>query len=93
MNTAKYVASMIEQWKASGADGIFGKNTEAALVRFQRDHGLAADGICGPLTYAALEAKPETQLYTVHVPMLPLYQAEALVNAFSSFIPFYQDLP
>jgi hypothetical protein len=68
---------------ASGADGIFGKNTEAALVRFQRDHGLAADGICGPLTYAALEEKTETQLYTVHIPMLHLYKAEALVNAYS----------
>ncbi|MBR0514372.1 MAG: peptidoglycan-binding protein [Clostridia bacterium] len=67
----------------SGADGIFGKNTEAALKRFQQDHGLAADGICGPLTYAALEEKTETQLYTVHIPMLPLYKAEALVNAYS----------
>ena len=68
---------------ASGADGIFGKNTEAALKRFQQDHGLTADGICGFLTYAALEEKTETQLYTVHIPMLPLYKAEALVNVYS----------
>ena len=68
---------------SSGADGIFGNNTEAALKRFQQEHGLAADGICGPLTYAALEEKNETQLYTVHIPMLPLYKAEALVNAYS----------
>jgi peptidoglycan hydrolase-like protein with peptidoglycan-binding domain len=39
----------------SGADSIFGRNTEAALKQFQQEHGLTADGICGPLTYAALE--------------------------------------
>ena len=37
-----------------GADGDFGKCTEAAVKRFQRDRGLEADGICGPKTYAAL---------------------------------------
>ena len=30
-----------------GADGDFGANTEAALRRFQREAGLAADGVCG----------------------------------------------
>ena len=38
-----------------GIDGDFGKCTEAAVKRFQRDRGLAADGICGPKTYAELE--------------------------------------
>ena len=61
---------------SSGLDGIFGKNTETALKRFQQDHGLSADGICGPLTYAVLEEKTETQLYTVHIPMLPLYKGK-----------------
>ena len=37
-----------------GADGDFGPNTEAALKSFQRDAGLASDGICGPATWAAL---------------------------------------
>ena len=41
------------------ADGIFGKDTEKALRAFQRDHGLDADGIAGPKTFAAIgEALP-----------------------------------
>lgn len=31
-------------------DGIFGANTEAALIRFQENHGLVPDGIAGRLT-------------------------------------------
>jgi len=36
------------------ADGIFGKDTEAALVSFQNDNGLSADGIAGPDTFTAM---------------------------------------
>lgn len=36
------------------ADGIFGRRTAAALASFQREVGLVADGVCGPLTLAAL---------------------------------------
>jgi N-acetylmuramoyl-L-alanine amidase len=36
------------------ADGIFGRRTAAALAYFQREVGLVADGVCGPLTIAAL---------------------------------------
>ncbi len=35
-------------------DGIFGKRTASALVRFQDRVGIAADGIAGRLTWAAL---------------------------------------
>ena len=38
-----------------GADGDFGDATELAVKAFQRDSGLAADGICGPKTCVALE--------------------------------------
>ena len=66
-----------------GVDGDYGRATEAAVKAFQRDNGLTADGICGPLTYAALEGNPPQQLYTVHIPMVPLFKAEALVQAYS----------
>lgn len=36
------------------ADGMFGRDTEAALRTFQRDHGLSADGIAGPRTQDAI---------------------------------------
>lgn len=36
------------------ADGSFGKNTLKALMAFQEKAGLRDDGICGPLTWAAL---------------------------------------
>jgi peptidoglycan hydrolase-like protein with peptidoglycan-binding domain len=37
-----------------GADGIFGPDTERAVMAFQRDQGLGVDGIAGPRTDAAL---------------------------------------
>lgn len=35
-------------------DGEFGDATEAALKKFQTDHHLAADGVCGPQSWKAL---------------------------------------
>ena len=45
-----------ELQKALGvtADGIFGMHTEELLKAFQEKEGLAADGIAGPATFAAL---------------------------------------
>lgn len=39
-----------------GDDGYFGSETQAAVVAFQKDHGLSQDGICGPLTWEAIFA-------------------------------------
>jgi len=40
------------------ADGIFGQRTRSALIAFQQSHGLVADGIAGPLTWAVLGGTP-----------------------------------
>lgn len=71
----------------SGADGKFGANTELAVKQFQGDHQLKPDGIVGPMTYDALnkavEPEPKTVLYTVHIPHLTEYQADALLMNYS----------
>ena len=35
----------------SPADGIFGRGTQAALMKWQEDNGLVADGVAGPATF------------------------------------------
>jgi N-acetylmuramoyl-L-alanine amidase len=40
---------------AGREDGIFGEDTAGALTDFERNAGLAVDGICGPATLAALQ--------------------------------------
>lgn len=40
-----------------GADGEYGKDTEDAVIRFQTDHGLEVDGVCGRETWTALLKK------------------------------------
>ena len=66
-----------------GADGDFGKETEAAVKAFQQDNGLTADGVVGKKTWAALENAKPMQLYTVVIPRLARHEAEALVKNYS----------
>ena len=41
-------------YTCGNVDGIFGSKTYAAVLAFQKDNGLAADGIVGPLTWGKL---------------------------------------
>lgn len=43
-----------------GADGDFGNETLEALKAYQTTHGLAADGVCGPLTWKSLKGEKNT---------------------------------
>ena len=42
-------------FNAGPVDGVFGSRTQNGVIRFQRSEGLAADGIVGEKTWAALE--------------------------------------
>jgi peptidoglycan hydrolase-like protein with peptidoglycan-binding domain len=45
---------ILQQQLGLTADGIFGKDTEAALIQYQTDNGLSADGIAGPDTFTSM---------------------------------------
>jgi len=55
-NADEYVEKLQEKLGVK-ADGIYGKNTEAAVKRFQRANGLDDDGVVGEKTATALLAK------------------------------------
>ena len=69
---------------SSGIDGVYGKATMAAVSAFQKDHGLTADGICGPDTWAALDKAiadldpSPAKTYTVTIHRLEKEEAERL---------------
>ena len=43
-----------------GVDGIFGKNTRAAVIKYQRDNGIKQTGNVGPITSGKLGVSPLT---------------------------------
>lgn len=56
--TLQYLLDVISEYYSGipspGQDGIFGNQTREAVVAFQRQMGLAADGIVGPSTWNSL---------------------------------------
>lgn len=56
----------------SNVDSIFGPDTEAHLVAWQSQHGLVADGICGPKSWAALLKEPATKEQLVSIIYKPI---------------------
>ncbi|EAW36236.1 peptidoglycan-binding protein [Lyngbya sp. PCC 8106] len=59
----KKLQQQLNNWgfSAGTVDGIFGRKTRAAVIRFQKYQGLKPDGIVGPKTTQALW-KPRTQV-------------------------------
>lgn len=70
---------------ATGADGDFGNNTLAALKAFQKDSGLAVDGIYGPATKADLE-----KAFASH-DTSPVSQSTIAINAEQAIWEFFME--
>ena len=68
-----------------GIDGDFGSATQAAVVAFQKDHGLTPDGIAGTITWEALlnDSSPQ-KFYTVTIPHLTESEADAVIAKYPS---------
>ena len=64
-----------------GADGKFGNKTAEALIKFQNDHGLEPDGICGPKTWEALESG-QVEKYTVTIRGVSKTVAEGIIRTY-----------
>lgn len=58
-NDVRTLQTMLNAVSNAGltVDGKFGANTQAAVKKFQSANGLAADGICGVKTWAALVSR------------------------------------
>ncbi|WP_195999496.1 N-acetylmuramoyl-L-alanine amidase [Clostridium sp. 1001271B_151109_B4] len=48
------ITKLIQEKLAVSADGIFGSDTKAAVISYQKANGLSADGIVGPNTWKKL---------------------------------------
>ncbi|HEY8347746.1 MAG TPA: polysaccharide deacetylase family protein [Symbiobacteriaceae bacterium] len=76
------VAALQQTLKAAGfnpgvVDGIFGSRTEAAVREAQKALGVTVDGIAGPVTLAALQAKARPAEETVRLVVHAAAGAEA----------------
>ncbi|MFV2049292.1 MULTISPECIES: peptidoglycan-binding domain-containing protein [Metabacillus] len=52
-----------------GADGIYGDETEKAVMRFQRDFNLAVDGLVGPNTLSKLQQVNQQRISAPDFPL------------------------
>lgn len=52
----RQIQTKLNNWgyNAGKVDGIYGKQTKEAVIRFQKKNGLAVDGIAGPATLKAM---------------------------------------
>lgn len=65
----------------TGADGVFGDKTRQAVMEFQRDHNLVADGVVGTKTWDALE-EGHKQLWTVTISHVSRTVADSIVTKY-----------
>lgn len=65
---------------SSGADGIYGANTAAAVRRYQQDNGLAVDGIAGRNTLGKLYSAPAASSPTKVSAPSPSYTYDSRTN-------------
>ena len=70
-----------------GIDGDYGRATEKAVREFQGDHQLVVDGVCGPMTWDALDKavakideNPSEKTYKVIIQGLDYSQAQAIAG-------------
>lgn len=73
------------------ADGIFGAKTYNAVIRFQKDAGLNADGIVGPQTRAALGLNQSAPVSTTPSrDGSTAYRGKTLTMVATAYDPCYQ---
>ena len=79
-STVSQIQTKLKNWGYYGGtvDGIYGSRTVSAVKSFQKKNGLAADGICGSKTLAALGISSGTSAKSGSVDLLArLISAEA----------------
>ena len=73
-------------------DGVFGNNTQSAVMKFQRNFGLIPDGIVGKATWQALSPYINGGLDFI-VPTNISYNSEILkinINSLKQLYPFLE---